>query len=79
VGILVEKKVGRRSQVRRLRMAHAKSGLPNYVCNVTIYSVTFYEVTVLADFIRSWLEENAAQRTISVPASMFEPFFGFCR
>jgi hypothetical protein len=33
-----------------------------FVCDVTICRVTFLEVTVLADLIRSLIEENAAQR-----------------
>jgi hypothetical protein len=41
-------------------MAFAKSH--NHVCDVTICRVTFREVTVLADLIRSLIEENAAQR-----------------
>jgi hypothetical protein len=79
VGIVIEKTVGRRSQVCRLEMASAKSGLPNHVCDVTICRVTFCEVTVLADLIRSLIEKNVAQRTISARAPMLEPFFGFCR
>jgi hypothetical protein len=45
-----------------LKMAFAKSRPPNHVCDVTICRVTFREVTVLADLIRSLIEENAAQR-----------------
>jgi hypothetical protein len=79
VGILIEKTVERRSPVCLLKVAYAKSGLPNHVCDVTICRVRFCEVTVLADLICSLTEENVAQRTISARASMFEPFFGFCR
>jgi hypothetical protein len=61
-GILIEKTLGRRNQVCRLKTAFAKSRLPNYVCDVTICRVTFLEVTVLADLIPSLIEENAAQR-----------------
>jgi hypothetical protein len=54
-----------------------KSDLPNHVCDVTICRVTFREVTVLADLIRSLIEKTADQRTISVRTLMFEPFLRF--